>query len=41
MERSTVFQGERAIVQNEFIRRVYNWMALGLAVTAITALYAR
>jgi FtsH-binding integral membrane protein len=40
MERSTVFQGERAAVQNEFIRRVYNWMALGLAVTAITALYA-
>ena len=41
MERSTVFQGERAItVQTDFIRRVYNWMALGLAVTAITALYA-
>ncbi len=40
MQRSTVFQGERAVVQNEFIRRVYNWMALGLAVTAIVALYA-
>lgn len=38
MARSTVF--DRAIVQNEFIRRVYNWMALGLALTAITALYA-
>ena len=40
MERSTVFQTDRAIVQAEFIRRVYNWMALGLAVTAITALFA-
>ncbi len=41
MPRSTVFQGERATtVQTEFIRRVYNWMALGLAVTAIVALYA-
>ncbi len=39
MQRSTVFQPERAIVQNEFVRRVYNWMALGLAVTAITALF--
>jgi FtsH-binding integral membrane protein len=37
MARSTVF--DRATVQNEFVRRVYNWMALGLAVTAITALY--
>ncbi len=41
MPRSTVFQGERATtVQADFIRRVYNWMALGLAVTAIVALYA-
>ena len=41
MQRSSVFQGERAaIAQTEFIRRVYNWMALGLAFTAITALYA-
>ncbi|MGA2027406.1 MAG: Bax inhibitor-1/YccA family protein [Syntrophobacteraceae bacterium] len=41
MPRSTVFQGERATtVQTDFIRRVYNWMALGLAVTAIVALYA-
>jgi hypothetical protein len=39
MQRSTVYQGERAIVQTDFIRRVYNWMALGLAVTAITALF--
>jgi hypothetical protein len=41
MQRSTVFQGERATtIQTDFIRRVYNWMALGLAVTAIVALYA-
>ena len=41
MPRSTVFQGERATtVQTDFIRRVYNWMALGLAVTAVVALYA-
>ncbi len=40
MERSTVLQRDRAIVQTEFIRRVYHWMALGLAVTAITALFA-
>lgn len=41
MPRSTVFQGERATtIQTDFIRRVYNWMALGLAVTAIVALYA-
>lgn len=39
MQRSTVFQADRAVVQSEFIRRVYNWMALGLAVTAITALF--
>jgi hypothetical protein len=38
MARATVF--DRATVQNEFIRRVYNWMALGLALTAITALFA-
>jgi len=37
MARSTVF--EQVMVQNEFVRRVFNWMALGLAVTAITALY--
>jgi hypothetical protein len=40
MERSTVFQRDIAIIQSEFVRRVYNWMALGLAVTAITALFA-
>jgi hypothetical protein len=40
MPRSAVFQREQATVQTEFVRRVYNWMALGLAVTAIVALYA-
>ncbi len=40
MQRSTVFQREQVTVQTDFIRRVYNWMALGLAVTAIVALYA-
>jgi FtsH-binding integral membrane protein len=39
MERTTVFQRDRAVVQTDFVRRVYNWMALGLAVTAITALF--
>lgn len=40
MERETYFERSRvAVVQNEFIRKVYNWMALGLAVTAISALY--
>jgi hypothetical protein len=38
MQRSTALQADRAIVQTEFVRHVYNWMALGLAVTALTAL---
>ena len=38
MERTSVYQRDRAVVQTEFVRRVYNWMALGLAVTAVTAL---
>ena len=34
------YQRERvAAVQGEFIRRVYNWMGLGLAATALVALY--
>jgi len=34
------FQRERAAaVQGAFIRRVYNWMGLGLAATALVALY--
>src|SRR3974377_480470 len=28
-----------AVVHGEFIRRVYNWMGLGLALTAFVALY--
>lgn len=28
-----------AVVSGEFIRRVYNWMGLGLALTALVALY--
>lgn len=28
-----------AAVQGEFVRRVYNWMGLGLALTAVVALY--
>ena len=34
------YQGDRvAAVQGAFIRRVYNWMALGLGATALVALY--
>ncbi len=34
------YQSERAAaVQGEFIRRVFNWMGLGLAATALVALY--
>ncbi|MDD5641492.1 MAG: Bax inhibitor-1/YccA family protein, partial [Syntrophales bacterium] len=34
------YQRDRvAVVQGAFIRRVYNWMALGLAATALIALY--
>ena len=39
MQRSTYYPAERTQVQSEFVRRVYNWMAFGLAVTAITSLY--
>ncbi|MCE5334383.1 MAG: Bax inhibitor-1/YccA family protein [Desulfobacteraceae bacterium] len=39
MERGAYFEKDRTLVQSEFVRRVYNWMALGLAVTAITALF--
>jgi hypothetical protein len=35
-----LYQREQvAAVQGEFIRRVYNWMVLGLATTALVALY--
>ena len=40
MESPEFYQNEQvATVQGEFIRRVYNWMGLGLAVTALVALY--
>lgn len=42
MQGSTVFDREQTAVQvqSEFIRRVFNWMALGLGATAISALFA-
>jgi FtsH-binding integral membrane protein len=40
MDPYTVTQRDRvAAVPGEFIRRVYNWMGLGLALTAFVALY--
>jgi len=34
------YRGERvAATQGEFVRRVYNWMGLGLATTAVVSLY--
>jgi len=40
METRALYQGEQAAArQGEFIRRVYHWMALGLAATALVALY--
>lgn len=40
MERGVTYQRGRAVAaQSEFVRKVYNWMALGLAATAISALY--
>ncbi|MDR3569999.1 MAG: Bax inhibitor-1/YccA family protein [Syntrophobacteraceae bacterium] len=41
MQESTVFNRDRTAVeiQSEFIRGVFNWMALGLAATAISALF--
>lgn len=39
-ESQILYQRDRvAAVQGDFIRRVYNWMGLGLAVTALVALY--
>ena len=39
-EPQTLYHRDRvAAVQGEFIRRVYNWMGLGLALTALVALY--
>jgi hypothetical protein len=34
-----LYQRDRVAVQGEFIRRVYNWMGLGLAITALVAMY--
>lgn len=40
MERGSYMErGRVSAVQSEFVRRVYNWMALGLALTAVTSLY--
>ncbi len=40
MDVRSVSSPERvAALQSEFIRRVYNWMGLGLALTAIVAYY--
>ena len=40
MQGTTVFDGDRTAVQvqSDFMRRVFNWMALGLGATAISAL---
>jgi uncharacterized protein len=38
-ERSIASPDRLAAVQSEFIRRVYNWMGLGLALTALVAYY--
>ncbi len=40
MQSTTVFDRDRTDVQvqNDFIRRVFNWMALGLGTTALSAL---
>jgi len=40
MNNEVSYQRERAIeAQSEFIRRVYNWMCIGLATTAVVALF--
>jgi len=40
MTEPQIYQRERVTAaQGEFIRRVYNWMGLGLALTALVALY--
>lgn len=40
MQRRLAFQTERAgVTANEFIRRVYNWMGLGLGTTALIAMF--
>jgi len=40
MDKEIYYQKERAAeLQSEFIRRVYNWMGIGLATTAVVALF--
>lgn len=40
MDNRVMYAREQAVAaQGEFIRRVYNWMGLGLATTAIVAMY--
>ncbi len=39
MERGAYYSRDHALATTSFVRRVYNWMALGLALTAITSLY--
>lgn len=39
MERGAYYSRDHALAVSSFVRRVYNWMAMGLALTAITALY--
>lgn len=40
MNNELYYQRERAAeVQSEFIRRVYNWMGIGLATTAVVAMF--
>lgn len=38
-QRTLAQRGSVAAAQGEFVRRVYNWMGLGLALTALVALY--
>jgi FtsH-binding integral membrane protein len=39
MEYSTTYSQERILTENAFIRRVYNWMVLGLGFTGIVSLF--
>lgn len=39
MEYSTTYSQERILTENAFIRRVYNWMVLGLGFTGIVSFF--
>ncbi len=39
MERLTAYKQETAVRVNEYVRSVYNWMVMGLAVTGLMAWY--